>query len=434
MPKQPLIVDMKKASILSLLFISTFNLLAQDNPAYLFQTLDVAAYQNTSFRIEGQVFIEEKAKDAGAIAFAFTSSGNKFLKSFFNRHSTDAFKPNVWNLVSISGKIQKADKIAIGAMFSGKGKYYFDDFKLFITKSGGEVEVPLTNNDFESASLSPWFVSNFNNQSKITLTGSKFNSGRQSLLIDNSMIESESYGNNTKVGKYADINGIRLYYEVYGSGEPLLLMHGNNESIAAFDKQIPEFSKSYMVIALDTRGQGNSTSDSTKLTYELFAEDANKLLDYLNIKQANVLGWSDGGNIALILALKHPDKVKQIAVMAAVLYNNSTSVSNKINAIVRKQLAEMEQQNVSKNDINYRLKKLLLTEPNINPDSLAKIDVPALIMAGKNDIVKEQHTRLIAEKIPKATLRIFKNTGHDAPRDIPDEFNKTVLAFFNERR
>lgn len=425
---------MRKVSFLILLFISTFSLLAQDNPASLYQFVDVAAFQNASFRLEGRLFIEEKAKDAGAVAFAFTSSGGKFLKSFFDRYSMESFKANVWNSISISGKLQKADKIAVGAMFSGKGKYYFDDFKLFIKTSSSEVEVPLMNNDFEGEAYSPWYVSNFKDQSKITLTDSKFNSGRKSLLIDNSSMESESYGNNTKVGKYAEINGIKLYYEVYGSGEPLLLIHGNNESIVSFHKQIPELSKSYMVIAVDSRGQGNSTSDTTKLTYELFADDVNKFLEYLNIKQANVLGWSDGGNIALILALQHPDKVKRLAVMAAVLFNNSTSIPVEINTTIQKQLVVMEQENVSKDDMNYRLKKLLLTEPNINPDSLTNINVPALIMAGENDIVKQAHTKLIAKKIPNATLRIFKNTGHDAPKDISGEFNKTVLAFFNKKQ
>ena len=425
---------MKKFSFLILLLISTCSLLAQDNPASLYQTVNVAAFRNASFRLEGRLFIEEKAKDAGAVAFAFTSSEGKFLKSFFDRYSMESFKPNVWNSISISGKLQKADKISVGAMFSGKGKYYFDDFKLFIKTSSNEVEVPLMNSDFEREAYSPWYVSNLKDQSKVKLTDSKFNSGRQSLLIDNSLIESIGYGNNLKVGKYAEINGVKLYYEVYGSGEPLLLMHGNNESIVSFDKQIPELSKSYMVIALDSRGQGNSTSDSTKLTYELFADDVNKFLDYLNIKQANVLGWSDGANVALILALQHPDKIKKLAVMAAVLYNNSTSIPVEVNATIQKQLTEMEQQNVSKLDMNYRLKKLLLTEPNIDPDSLSNIKVPSLIMAGENDIVKQAHTRLIAKKIPKATLRIFKNTGHDAPKDISGEFNKTVLAFFNKKQ
>jgi pimeloyl-ACP methyl ester carboxylesterase len=425
---------MKKAALLFLIVLSRFSLLAQDNPASVFQMIDVAAYQNASFRIEGQLFIEEKAKDAGAGALVVAFSEGQMIKTDFDRHGMESFKPNVWNRLSISGKIDKrADKIGVGALFSGKGKFYFDDFKVFITRSGSEVEIPLTNSDFEGASWSPWNVG-FNDQSKITLTLSKFNSGRQSLLIDNSTMVSESYGNNAKVGKYADINGIKLYYEIYGSGEPLILLHGSNESIVSFENQIPEFSKRYKVIALDSRGQGNSTANKTKLSYELFADDVNRFLEYLNIKQANVLGWSDGGNTALILALQHPDKVKKLAAMGAVLYNDSTSVQNEINALFRKQVLEMEQKGVDSMDMTYRLQKLILTEPNINPEAIKQIAIPVLIMAGENDVVKQEHTKLIAEKIPKSTLKIFKKTGHDAPRDIPGEFNKTVLDFFNKNR
>ncbi len=424
---------MKSFSYFVFFFFSILKVQSQENPSTLYQTVNVASYPNANFRIEGQLFIDEKAKDAGALPFAFTSSGGKFVKSFFDRFSMESFKPNTWNTISISGKLGKADNISVGAMFSGKAKFYFDDFKLFIKTTGSEIEIPLINNSFEGDSLVPWYVSNLNKASKIGLTEIKFNSGEKSLLIDNSSLESNGYGTNTRVGKYADINGIKLYYEIYGSGEPLLLIHGNNESIASFDKQIPELAKSYMVIALDSRGQGNSTSDSTKLTYELFAEDVNKFLDYLNIKQVNVLGWSDGGNIALILALKHPERIRKIAVMAAVLYNKSTSIPDNINNAIREQLAEMEREKVSVYDMNYRLKTLLLTEPNINPETLTNMQVPALIMAGKNDIVKEEHTKLIAQKIPQSTLRIFKGTGHEAPKDIPEEFNKTVLEFFNNK-
>jgi pimeloyl-ACP methyl ester carboxylesterase len=434
MPRKPPRFSMKKAGLLFLLIVSTFSLLARDNPAYLLQTVGVAEYQEATFRLEGQLFIEDKARDAGAIAFAYTSSGGKFSKPFLDKYSTDAFKPNVWNRISVSGKIEKADQISVGAMFSGKGKYYFDDFKLFIQKGNSEVEIPLLNSDFERDSISPWYVSNLEDKSKLTLTSNKFNSGRQSLLIDNSLMESETFGSNNKVGKYADVNGIRLYYEIYGSGEPLLLIHHNNGSIASFDKQIPELSKKYMVIAVDSRGQGNSSADNTKLTYELFADDVSKLLDYLHIKSTNILGWSDGGTITLLLAIKRPDKVKKIAAMAAVLYNDSTSILSEINVLIRKQIFEMEQKGVDSNDIDYRLKKLLLTEPNINPDSIKQISVPVLIMAGENDIVKQEHTKLIAEKIPKGTLKIFKNTGHEAPRDIPTEFNKTVLGFFDKKQ
>jgi pimeloyl-ACP methyl ester carboxylesterase len=425
---------MKKAGLLFLLMVSAFRLLAQFNPAYFLQTVAIADHQGENFRLEVQLFIEDKAPDAGALPLAITSSGGKVIKSTFDQYSMESFKPNMWNRVSVSGKIEKAEKISVGAMFSGKGKYYFDDFRLFVQKGNVETEIPLVNSDFERDSISPWFLSNFKDNQKLRLTGNRFNSGRQAMFIDNSLMESEAYGSNNKAGKYADVNGIRLYYEIYGSGEPLLLIHGNNESIASFDRQIPELSKKYMVIAVDSRGQGNSGADNTKLTYELFADDVSKLLDYLKIKNANILGWSDGGNIALILAMKHPGQVKNVAAMAAVLYNDSTSVPNEINVIIRKQVLEMEQKGVDSNDIDYRLKKLLLTEPNIDPDSLKRISVPVLIMAGENDIVRQGHTKLIAEKIPKGTLKIFKNTGHEAPKDIPAEFNKTVLAFFDRNR
>jgi pimeloyl-ACP methyl ester carboxylesterase len=237
-------------------------------------------------------------------------------------------------------------------------------------------------------------------------------------------------GNNSATGKYAMINGTKLYYEIYGSGEPLLLLHGNSQSINAFEKQVDEFSKKYKVIALDSRGQGNSTADSTRLTYELFADDVNKFLEYLNLQDVNIVGWSDGGNTGLILAMQHPDKVKKLAVMAAVLYNNNTSVDEIVNPEIQKQIKQMEKVNISKDDINYRLKVLLLTEPNINPDLLKTIKAPVLVMAGEKDFVKEQHTKLIAEKLPNSNLVIFKKTGHYAPTEIPEVFNKTVLDFF----
>jgi pimeloyl-ACP methyl ester carboxylesterase len=128
--------------------------------------------------------------------------------------------------------------------------------------------------------------------------------------------------------------------------------------------------------------------------------------------------------------MQHPDKVKKLAVMAAVLYNNNTSVDEIVNPEIQKQIKQMEKANISKNDIEYRLKVLLLTEPNINPDLLKTIKVPVLVMAGEKDFVKEQHTKLIAEKLPNSQLVIFKKAGHFAPKEIPEVFNKTILNFF----
>jgi len=426
---------MKKILLLFSLLCGVPTANAQENISYLLQTIDVTAYPNCTFEVRGQLLIKDKSKNGGALACAVASFDAKTIKPYFNKYGMESYKPGAWTAVSVSGVIDKrANKLSVGMLFSGRGKYYFDDFELFIKSKNKTVSIPLGNPSFENDGLKPWYVNNFKDVSNIRLTTDTFKSGRQSLLIDNSSAESDEYGENTRLGKYAPVNGIRLYYEIYGAGEPLLLLHGNNMSIASFNRQIPELAKKYQVIALDSRGQGNSSADSTRLTYELFADDTAAFLDFLRIDSANVLGWSDGGNIGLLLAIKHPRKVKKLASMAAVLYNDNTSISPKLNALLRKQLAEMKDQGVARTDMNYRLKTLLLTEPHISPDALAKVTVPVLVMAGEDDIVKREHTALIARKLPGSTLKIFSKAGHEAPTEVTEEFNRTVLDFFAGRK
>jgi len=426
---------MKKILCLFSLLCGLLPANAQDNLSYLLQKIDVTAYPNSTFEVRGQLLIEEKSKNGGAIALAVTSQEAKTIKSYFNKDGMDGYKPGVWMAVSASGTIDKqANKLLVGMFFSGRGKYYFDDFELLIKSKGQTVSIPLGNAGFENDSLKPWSVGNYQDLSNVRLTTAKAKSGQHSLFIDNSRAESAEYGGNTRLGKYAPVNGIRLYYEIYGTGEPLLLLHGNNSSIAAFDRQIPELAKKYQVIALDSRGQGNSSADSTRLTYELFADDTAAFLDFLGVDSANVLGWSDGGNIGLLLAMRHPRKVKKLASMAAVLYNDDTSISPKLNALLRRQLAEMKNQGMAESDMNYRLKNLLLIEPHVPPDALAKVTAPVLVMAGEKDIVKREHTVLIARKLPGSTLKIFKKAGHEAPTEVPEEFNRTVLDFFAGRK
>lgn len=208
----------------------------------------------------------------------------------------------------------------------------------------------------------------------------------------------------------------------------MLLLHGNSESIASFYKQIPQFSKYYKVIALDSRGQGKSTEDGKKFTYELFAEDTKALLDHLQLDSVNILGWSDGGNIGLIMAMKYPVKVKQLAVMGANLYNNSSSVKGAVNRYLRKELSQIKD-TLNKSIFRKRMIELLLHEPNIKAEDLEKIACPVLVMAGSNDVIKQSHTELIAGKIKRSKLVIFEKGSHYEPWEHPERFNKTVLDF-----
>src|SRR5215469_17518105 len=125
------------------------------------------------------------------------------------------------------------------------------------------------------------------------------------------------YGNNPAAGKFYDIRGIKMYCEEYGTGMPLLMIHGNGGSIRAFTRTIPYFAAKYRVIAADSRSQGKSKDPGPELSFEMMADDEAALLDTLHIKAAYVLGWSDGGIVALLLAMRHPDKVIKLAATGA---------------------------------------------------------------------------------------------------------------------
>ena len=398
------------------------------------QPIEIEKYRGKNFILEGKILYNNEIKNNSWVVLSalFVDEKGTGMKNIYNDDAEVYYKKGDWSSYQLQGKIEKKAKyIAVGITVAGSGSYHVDDFKLFVQDGKSKIEIPLKNAGFEDASLTPWQSQNIDKDTKLSLVNDKYFSGKQSLFIDNSNVKIKpTFGNNEAAGKFMDVNGIKLYYEVYGEGEPLLLIHGNNASMGSFDKQLDILSKKYRVVGLDSRGQGMSTSDDKKLTYELMADDVNVFLDKMNLKNVNILGWSDGGNIAVILAMEHPDKVKKMAIMGTVLYNNETSVFPEINKILNDQIKEMKKNGVAESDMNYRLKVLLLTEPNINPDSLKKIKAPTLVMAGEHDVMPEKHTKLIADKIPNSKILIFKGADHEAPVKIAEKFNKAVLEFF----
>ncbi len=403
----------------------------------IFQTVNIEKYQGKNFILEGKIRYKDKITRDSWLVLTTVSIDNKnkpIKAPLYNDNASDYYKQDDWSSYELAGKIDRnASYFAIGVAIAGNGSYYLDNFKIFIKEGKNKVEIPLKNSGFEDDSITNWQSYNTDKNTKLSLSKDKVFSGKQSLFVDNSNVKvAPSLGSNPEFGKYIDVNGIKLYYEIYGKGKPLLLLHGNNSSINSFSNQLDILSKKYMVICLDSRGQGKSSANDTKLTYELMAEDVNTFLDKVLLKNVNILGWSDGGNIALILAMRHPNKVNKMAVMGTVLYNDNNSVTAETNKLIRKQVNEMEDKGVPKTNMDYRLKILLLTEPHINPDSLQKIQSPTLVMAGQYDVVKEKHTKLIAEKIPRSKLIIFKGADHEAPQKIPQLFNQTILDFFDQ--
>jgi len=239
------------------------------------------------------------------------------------------------------------------------------------------------------------------------------------------------YGHNPKAGHYVTVRGFKMYYEIYGKGEPLLLIHGNAGSINNFSGQIPYFAQNYQVIVADSRSHGKSVDATDSLSYEMMAEDFNALLDLLHIKSCNVIGWSDGGNNGLLLAIHHPDKVKRLAITGANIWIDSSAIANDVVSIDQLgPLYKSEQTPEVKNSI--KLTKLLFMLPNISLEQLQAIRCPTLVIGGDHDVILPKHTVLIAEHIPQSTLWILPDSGHSTLINYKDLFNKTVADFFKK--
>ncbi|MCW3090547.1 MAG: 2-hydroxy-6-oxononadienedioate/2-hydroxy-6-oxononatrienedioate hydrolase [Ferruginibacter sp.] len=241
------------------------------------------------------------------------------------------------------------------------------------------------------------------------------------------------YGNNAAAGKFYDIRGIKMYCEVYGSGKPLLMIHGNGGSIKSFENNIAFFSKKYKVIVADSRSQGKSKDAGDSLSFEMMADDAAVLLDTLHVKSAFVIGWSDGGISALLLAMRHPKKVLKLVSTGANLWPDSTAISPA--AWKRDYTAFKLLNNKITGSFTEKNKKKLFMldwfQPNIPLAALQNIQCPALIVCGDRDVITLEHTVLIYQNIPHAWLWIVPDSGHGTLIEHKDEFNKKTDEFFS---
>lgn len=241
------------------------------------------------------------------------------------------------------------------------------------------------------------------------------------------------YGNNAKAGVFVPVNGIKVYYESYGNGPPLLAIHGNGQSLRAMAYQIQFFSREYKVIAADNRGHGKSEMGKPPLTYEQMAEDFNGVLEKLHLKSVFVLGWSDGGILGLLLAIHHPDKVGKLAIMGANL--EPSAAEDWALKFVAEQEKIVDEKLAAKDDsqpwsVMKQYLGLLRDQPHIPLSDLQRISAPTLVMAGDKDVIRNEHTLKIFENIPKAHLCIFPGATHMISRENPKLFNETVERFF----
>lgn len=245
------------------------------------------------------------------------------------------------------------------------------------------------------------------------------------------------YGNNSDAGSFLKVGKVNIYYESYGHGNPLVILHGNGNSIKDMRHQISYFSKDYHVIAIDSRGRGKSELGPDSLTYDIMAEDVAGLLDKLRLDSAYVIGYSDGGIIALIMGINYPKSVKKIAVYGANVTPDSNALYPSFIEPARRKRIQAEEM-LAKNDTTKNWKviqqryRMVEFQPWLSSKDLARIKVPVLILSADRDIIKIEHTLFIYKSIPHANLCIFPDATHRVPREQPELFNKTVDKYFRQ--
>lgn len=238
------------------------------------------------------------------------------------------------------------------------------------------------------------------------------------------------YGANKDAGATFVHDGVTLYYETYGQGEPLLLVHGNGASIGTLAAQIDHFKTKYKVIAMDSRDHGRSADSEAPITYEKMTDDLAALIDQLKLGPVDVVGWSDGGVEALLLGVRHPGKVKKIVSMAPNLNPGPEAFDPEVVALI-KSMMELpdEAKNTPQGRRQLKVVGMMQKEPNIPPAMLAKVTAPTLVLASDHDLIRIEHIVTIYKSLPNAQLAIFPNRTHLIPYDDPEQFNATVDRF-----
>lgn len=219
---------------------------------------------------------------------------------------------------------------------------------------------------------------------------------------------------------------ISLHYIKKGSGAPLLLLHGNGESGDYFVHQVDEFAQYFTVYALDTRGHGQSPRGTAPFTISQFADDLLGFMEEHGIDKADILGFSDGGNIAFTFALRHPERVGKLVLNGANLDPSGVKAAVQIPIVLGYRLASLFK--APKARANAELLGLMVNEPHIDPKELGRLTMPVLVIVGSKDMIKASHSRLIADHLPNGRLVTIEG-DHFIANKQPTQFNRAVLAF-----
>ena len=195
------------------------------------------------------------------------------------------------------------------------------------------------------------------------------------------------------------VNNVKLYYEVYGEGQPIILLHGNQETHEIFDKLINKLKDNYKVYAIDSRCHGKS-ENPIDITYNLMCDDIIESIKKLKIDKPILYGFSDGGIVGILMSIKEPQILSKLIVSGA---NITPDVLTPFFALITKIMYFFTRS---------KYIKMMLNEPNIKLNELNRIKIPVVVLAGEKDIIKYKHSKLIADNIPNSILEIVNKENH----------------------
>jgi pimeloyl-ACP methyl ester carboxylesterase len=238
---------------------------------------------------------------------------------------------------------------------------------------------------------------------------------------------------------HADVNGISVYYAVYGNGPPVILLHGGLANADYWGNQIKALIPRRTVIVMDSRGHGRSTRDARPYGYDLMADDVVAVMEFLKIPKADVVGWSDGGILGLDLAIRHKDRVGKVFAFAANTVPSGVKDDVEKNptfaAFIKRAGEEYATHSATPKEYDAfvaQISKMWASEPNWTDTQLKAISAPVLVVDGDHDeAIKREHTEYIAATIPHAGLLILPNASHFAFLQDPELFNFAMLQFLD---
>ncbi|MBO0481977.1 alpha/beta fold hydrolase [Candidatus Enterococcus courvalinii] len=236
-----------------------------------------------------------------------------------------------------------------------------------------------------------------------------------------------------KEKKYAKMaDGSQIYYEKSGSGFPLFLLHGNGGNGTFFSQQVPLFEQHFTVYLIDSRGQGHSTNESANLSFNLMAEDLAMILALENIRQVDILGFSDGANLALVFASTYPKNVHRLILNSGNTLVQGVRLLPLVGSYLHYGIIWIASLFWPKLRKKLAVISLLLHNVGLTETQLSKIICPTLILVGKKDVIKLKHSLFLAKTLPNASFVLVKGSGHQLARQDPQRFNQEVLNFLEE--